>query len=104
MGQDADEEVEYYRYVILVYHFNGFWEKLAFINNWISSTWIPIMKKKSLINPYAKCFFIVEFDIQEDHDVIFKSGMWFWGKSGLCMKPWSPSFNQDSNILSLAPV
>jgi hypothetical protein len=104
MGQDVDEEEEYYRSVSLVCHFNGFWPKLADLNNWISATWIPIMKQQAFIHPCAKGFFIVEFDMQEDRDLVFNSGLWFWGNSGLCMKPWSPSFNPATDILSSAPV
>jgi hypothetical protein len=87
MGQDVDEEEEYYRSMSLVCRFNGFWPKLADLNNWISATWIPIMQKEAFIHPCAKGFFIVEFDIEEDRDLIFNSGLWFWGNSGLCMKP-----------------
>jgi hypothetical protein len=43
MGQDVEEEEEYYRSMSLVCHFNGFWPKLVDLNSWISTTWIPIM-------------------------------------------------------------
>jgi hypothetical protein len=104
MGQDVDEEEEYYRSMSLVCRFNGFWPKLVDLNNWISATWIPIMQQQAFIHPCAKGFFIVEFDIQEDRDLIFNSGPWFWGNSGLFMKPWSPSFNPATDILSSTPV
>jgi hypothetical protein len=104
MGQDAEEEEEYYRSVSLVFRFNGFWPKLADLNSWISVTWIPIMQEQAFIHPCAKGFFIVDFDIEEDRDLILNLGPWFWGNSGLCMKPWTPSFNPTINILSSAPV
>jgi hypothetical protein len=44
------------------------------------------MQKQDFIHPCAKGFFIVEFDIEEDHDLILSSGLWFWGNSGLFMK------------------
>jgi hypothetical protein len=104
MGQDVEEEEEYYRSVSLVCRFNGFWPKLVDLNSWISATWIPIMQQQAFIHPCAKGFFIVEFDIEEDRDLILNSGLWFWGNSGLCMKPWTPSFNPATDILSSAPV
>jgi hypothetical protein len=74
MGQDVEEEEEYYRSVSLVCRFNGFWPKLVDLNSWISTTWIPIMQQQAFIHPCAKGFFIVEFDIEEDRDLILNSG------------------------------
>jgi len=62
------------------------------------------MKHEDFIHLCSKGFFIVEFDMQEDHDLGFNLGMWFWGNSGLCMKPWSPSFNPTTYILYSAWV
>jgi hypothetical protein len=104
MGQYVEEEEEYYRSVSLVCHFNGLWPKLVNLNRWISATWIPVMQQESFIHPCAKYFFIVEFNLREDRDLIFNSGSWFWGNSGLFMKPWSPSFNLATDILSSALV
>jgi hypothetical protein len=44
------------------------------------------MQQQAFIHPCAKVFFIVEFDIEEDHDLILSSGLLFWGNSGLFMK------------------
>jgi hypothetical protein len=65
MGQDVEEEEEYYRSMILFCHFNGFWPKLVDLNSWISATWIPVMQQQDFIHPCAKVFFIVEFYIKE---------------------------------------
>jgi hypothetical protein len=62
------------------------------------------MQQEAFIHLCAKFFFIVEFDLQEDHDLIFNSGSWFWGNSCSFMKPWSPSFNPTTHIISSAPV
>lgn len=40
-----------------------------------------MIKKKVFIRPHAKGFFIVEFDIAEDKDLILDAGPWFWGNS-----------------------
>jgi hypothetical protein len=77
MGQDVEEEEEYYRSVSLVCRFNGFWPKLVDLNSWISTTWIPIMQQQAFIHPCAKGFFIVEFNIEEDRDLILNSGCGF---------------------------
>jgi hypothetical protein len=52
------------------------------------------LKEEAFIYPCAKGFFIVEFDLVEDRDLILNFGPWFWGNLGLCMKPWTPSFDQ----------
>jgi len=57
------------------------------------------MQEQAFIHPCAKGFFIVEFDIEEDRDLILNLGPWFWGNSILCMKPWTP-FNLATDILS----
>jgi len=68
------------------------------------ATWIPIVQQQYFIHPCTKVFFIAEFDIKEDRDLILSSGLWFWGNSSLCMKPSTPSFNLAIDILSLDPV
>ena len=62
------------------------------------------MQQQAFIHPCAKGFFIVEFKIEEGHDLILNYGLWFWGNSGFCMKPWTPVFNPATDILSLAPI
>jgi len=63
MGQDVEEEEEYYRFVSLVSRFNGFWPNLVDLNSLIYATWIPIMQQQAFMHPCEKYFFIVEFDI-----------------------------------------
>jgi hypothetical protein len=36
--------------------------------------------------------------------LIFSSDPWFWGSSGLCLKPWSLSLDPSKDSLSSAPV
>lgn len=57
------------------------------------------MHQQTFIHPCIKGFFIVEFKIEEDQDLVLSLGLWFWGNSGLFMKPWSPSFNPASDTL-----
>jgi len=104
MGQDVDEEEEYYKSMSLFCCFNVFWPKLVDLNSWISATGIPIMQQQALIHPCAKGFFIVDCIIEEYWDMILNSGPWFCGNSGLCMKPLTPSFNPATAIFSYAPV
>ena len=58
------------------------------------------MQQQAFVHPCAKGFFIVEFDIEEDRDLILNLGLWFSGKSGFGMKPWTPSFNLATDKLS----
>ena len=61
------------------------------------------MQQQDFIHPCAKVFFIVEFDIEEDHDLILSLGLLFWGNLGLFMKRQSP-FNPASDTLSSTPL
>jgi hypothetical protein len=88
----------------LICHFNGLWPRLVHLHDWISRSWLSVLKGDVFIHPCAQGFFIVEFDLQDDKDLIFSSGPWFWGSSGLCMKPWSPSFDPSKDSLSSALV
>jgi hypothetical protein len=88
----------------LICRFNGLWPRLVNLHEWMSRSWLPVLKGEVFIHPCAQGFFIVEFDLQEDKDLIFSSGPWFWGCSGLCMKPWSPSFDPSKDSLSSTPV
>jgi hypothetical protein len=58
----------------LICHFNGLWPRLFNIHDWISGSWFPVLKGDVFIHPCAQGFFIVEFDLQEDRDLIFSSG------------------------------
>jgi hypothetical protein len=80
--------------MVLCVHFNGLWPHLVDLHKWILDSWKPEIKEEDFIYPYAKGFFIVEFDLAEDMDLILNSGPWFWGNSRLCMKPWTPSLIQ----------
>jgi len=40
-----------------------------------------MINENVFIRPHAKGFFIVEFDIAEDKDLILDAGPWFWGNS-----------------------
>jgi hypothetical protein len=43
----------------------------------MSRSWLPVLKGEVFIHPCAQRFFIVEFDIQEDKDLIFSYDPWF---------------------------
>jgi hypothetical protein len=76
-----------YSSTTLIFQFIGLWPRLVDLHKWISDLWKPKIKGEVFIFPCAKGFFIVMFDNAHDMDLILKTGPWFWGKSGLCMKP-----------------
>jgi len=55
------------------------------------------MKEDDLIFPYAKEYFIVEFDLAKDKHLITRPC--FYVNSGLCMNPWTHFFYPMTNIL-----
>jgi hypothetical protein len=104
MGQEAEDEEVYFRENALICRFNGFWPRLVDLNGWISAHWKPLIKEDLFIHPCPKGFFIAEFDLAADRDLILASGPWFWGNSGLCLMVWTPCFNPLNTVLSSAPV
>jgi hypothetical protein len=57
----------------LICHFNGLWPHLVDLHDWILRSWLPVLKGDVFIHPCAQGFFIFEFDLQEDRDLIFSS-------------------------------
>jgi hypothetical protein len=56
-------------------HFNGLWPHLVNLHDWMLRSWLPVLKGDVFIHPCAQGFFIVEFDLQEDKDLIFSSAL-----------------------------
>jgi len=52
------------------------------------------------IYPCVRGFFIVDFENLEGRQCILDSNPWFWEKSGLFMRPWNPSFNPSTTIIT----
>jgi len=104
MGQDVEDEEVYLRENALICQFNGLWPQIVDLNGWITSHWKPLIKENLFIHPCPKGFFIVEFDLPVDRDLILDSCPWFWGNSSFCMMAWTPCFNPLTVVLSSAPV
>jgi hypothetical protein len=104
LKKDAISKLAHLSSTTLICRFNGLWPQLVDIHDWISRSWAPDLKGDVFIHPCARGFFIAEFDLKEDRDLIFSYGPWFWGSSGLCLKPWTPSFDPSKDSLSSAPV
>jgi hypothetical protein len=60
--------------IVLICRFNGLWPCLVDLHDWMSRSWLPVLKGEVFIHPCAQGFFIVEFDLQEDKDLIFSLG------------------------------
>lgn len=104
VSQEAVLHADHYSQRALVCRFNGFWPKLADLHSWVLSAWAPILSSDAIICPCARGFFVVIFGSPEDRDQICKSGPWFWGRSGLSLQPWPPSFDASTADISSAPV
>jgi len=88
----------------LVCRFNGFWPQLTALHSWISEVWKPLIPDAINIYPCARGFFIVDFENRESRQCILDSGPWFWDKSGLFLRPWYPSFDPSTAVITSAPV
>ena len=102
--QDSLDEALKFSESALICRFNGFWPQVIALHNWISEVWKPIISDEINIYPCARGFFIVDFENPESRQCILDSGPWFWEKSGLFMKPWNPSFDPSTAVITSAPV
>jgi len=44
------------------------------------------------------------FELKEDRDLIFNSGLYFLGARGMNLNRWSPYFNLENDIPSAVPI
>ena len=88
----------------LICLFIGFLPQLTALHNLISKVWKPVISDEIDIYPCARGFFIVDFENPESRQRILDSGPWFWEKSGLFMKPWNPSFDPSTTVITSAPT
>jgi hypothetical protein len=102
--QEALTNARHYNRHALVCRFNGFWPSLPDLISWFSSEWYPFLDREVIPCPFAKGFFVVVFYSTSDIDKFFSSGPWFWGRAGLSMQLWTPSFDPSTDCISSAPV
>jgi len=88
----------------LICRFNGFWPRFTALHSWISKVWKPVISNAINIYPCVRGFFIVDFENFESRQCILDSGLWFWENSGLFMKPWNPSFDPSTTVITSTPV
>jgi len=98
-----DEALKFFKSAIIC-RFNGFWPRLTTLHSWILEVWKPLILDAINIYPYARGFFIVDFENLESRQCILDPGPWFWEKSVLFMRPWNPSFDPSTTIITSAPV
>jgi hypothetical protein len=84
--QEATDWEGFFRSNALFCRFNGFWPRLVDLHSWIASEWTPLLDFEAHVRPCLKGFFVVIFASAKDRDLIYSSGPWFWGRSGLSMQ------------------
>lgn len=47
---------------------------------------------------------MVQFDNQKDYSHVINEGPWFWGRAGLFVTPWFPSFDANSMVATKMQV
>jgi hypothetical protein len=102
--QEATVREGFFRSNALFCRFNGLWPRLADLHSWIASEWTPLLEEEAHVRPCVKGFFVVIFASSKDRDLIYSSRPWFWGRSGLSVQLWTPSFDPSSASIPSAPV
>ena len=62
------------------------------------------MKEETCNNPSENVIFVIEFDLQEDRDLILRLGPWFCRSLDLYMKLWISTFDPVMDSLASAHV
>jgi hypothetical protein len=102
--QEAVVREGFFRSNALFCRFNSLWPHLEDLHSWIASEWTPLLEEEAHVRPCVKGFFVVIFSSAKDRDLIYSSGPCFWGRSGLFVQLWTPSFDPSSASIPTAPV
>ena len=104
MVQASLDETLKFSEIALICRFNGFLPRLTTLHSWTSEVWKPVIPDANNSYPYARGFFIVDFENPKSRQCILDFGPWFWENSGLFMKPWNPSFDPSTTVITSTPV
>lgn len=101
LGEEAIDDALCFSKRGLVCRFNGLQPCLVDLHQWISKN---LLHDQNNIYPLAHHFFVEMFETLNDKNAIFNNGTWFWGRVGIFMQPWSPSFDPLTTSISFALV
>jgi hypothetical protein len=82
----------------LVGHFIGLWPSVKTIDNWIQRNWHPLIQSSVTCYMVGRGYYIFEFILEEDRDLIFRNRPYFMGTQGLYLNHWNPSFDPESKV------
>jgi len=102
--QEAVVREGFFRSNALFCRFNRLWSRLEDLHSWIASEWTPLLEDESHVLPCVKGFFVVIFSSAKDKYLIYSYGPCFWGRLGLSLQLWTPSFNPSSASIPTALV
>lgn len=80
---------------VVICRFNGLWPRSDLLHQWVFSNWRPNYD----IYLCYKGFFIVQFNTQEEIEIVMKNGPWFWGRVGLFITPCFPYFDAKEMVV-----
>jgi len=74
------------------------------MENWVIKNWKPLIKNSVTSYFLGRVFFLFEFTVKEDKDLIFRNGPYFMGPQGLYLNKWMLNFNPKVDIPTVVPV
>ncbi|GLJ11720.1 hypothetical protein SUGI_0175380 [Cryptomeria japonica] len=98
-GLVGDRE-EFIQQNALICRFTKVWPKLSDLRSWFSKIWGQSLEDEICLFPYARGFFIIEFESNNDKEWVLKNGAWIYHGDFLCMKPWYPAFDPRNEMFS----
>jgi len=87
----------------LVCRFNGKAPGEKSLSKWLDLQWKPKLGYSLEFQLLAKGWVSFLFQSAEDCDSVLKKN-WFWGQSGLTLKPWTVDFDPMKEITTLIKV
>jgi hypothetical protein len=84
----------------LVNQFTGLWPTLRHMETWIQRSWQGLIKGP--LNFFCRRgFFAFLFEFEDDRDLNFRSGPYFYGTRGMFLNRWTPNFDPEVDIPSV---
>jgi hypothetical protein len=74
------------------------------IESWVQRNWRPLISQSVASYSVGRGFFLFDFALKEDHDLIFKNEPYFMGPRGLYLNWWTPDFDPSTNITDVGFV
>lgn len=88
----------------LIGQFTGLWPSPKTTESWVSRNWMPLIRENVTSYFLGRGYFLFEFTVKEDKDLIFPNDPYFMGPQGLYLNKWTTDFDPAVDVPNAVPV